>query len=469
MAYENWQVWIDFNGMVNVTADVETINSPILATDGQNSETADQAGSLTIVLRDIDGRYTPGNTQGVHYPYVTSGRRVEVFEVIGTERFDIFTGRLEWPEVDSWVQTSTSAPREQTITLTAVDLPTQLDNAETFIGTLAEHIRFHGGTVLVGYWPMNDAALPLLPVTDDYLPIESTAANLVWGDPTAQSGQAKITPASEDGPPGDDGSYPLYEMRVDTVSGFQRPARFMVSSVTFPTGSMTVTAGQCLTIVFWVNRSSVFIDAETLILLVRYFATPTDGVMAVLVQDTDFTWLTDITGATTASFVGPVCPSDRWTAVALRYGFSPNTVELWTDSVQTVGTLSFTPGSDVRIDDIYLPEGRFAGSIAHLQVYIGDAEDFTFADFTAQRRVGLEGLDRQLTGERIRTILGYAGITAGEMGEIDDGTTVMQPARLAGTTPGDQVRLAVDTERGDFHANGRGKPVFLDRRTLYNT
>lgn len=467
-AYENWQVRVDFGGtMVDVTADVDSVNSPISATSGEGAETEYTSGSLTLVLNNPTGRFTPGNRQSNLYPYVRSGRRVEVTETIDGVTYEIFTGRLEWPEVDSWVKTSETEPRDTTITLTAVDLPAQLDGSLPFIGTLAEHIRYHGGDALKLYAPLNDAVAPWLPVIGEQ-PFETLTEALPWGEATATSGTAQVTPASTDGPPGDDAQAPLYEMRIDTVAGFQRPTTYMVTRATFPAGTLTVAAGQVMTIVFWVKRSSVFMDAESLILLVRYFATPTDGVIGLMVQDTAVNWLCDVTGATTASFTGPIAPTEKWTAVAVRYGFSPNTIELWTDAVQTIGTLSLTPGSDVRIDDIYLPEGRFAGALKDVQVYIGAAADFTFDDFTAQRRAGLTGLAQQTTGERIRTALAYAGVDPADMTDVDDGIALMQRASLAGQTPGDTIREAVTTEQGSFYASGAGKPVFDDRRTLYN-
>lgn len=472
MAYESWQVWILFATWVNVTADVDTIVAPIQATDGQNAETSDQAGSLTIVLRDIDGRYTPGNTQGVHYPYVTSGRRIQVFEVIGTERVDIFTGRLEWPEVDSWVQTSPSEPREQTITLTAIDLPTQLDNADAFVSTLAEHIKAAGGDTLVAYWPMDDQATPFLSIIgDEFLPTEQSLYSLTWGDPSAQTGSAAVTPAAADGPRGDDARAPQYAMEMHTVAGFLRPARSITTLATIPTGALPMLAGQVATVVLWVKSPWTAIDSEAVPLSIRW-AAPLEGVIELVKQDgAEATWLLDSSGSSgmIASTTSAVAAAERWTIIGVRWGHGPMVMELWVDDDQAVSVPSGSvPAASSEITRIAMPQGRFDGSIAHVQVYIGGEDDFTFEHFTAQRRVGLEGLDRQTTGERIRTILGYAGITAGEMGDVDDGTTLMGPARLAGTTPGDQIRLAVDTEIGDFHANGRGEPVFLDRRTLYN-
>jgi hypothetical protein len=82
--------------------------------------------------------------------------------------------------------------------------------------------------------------------------------------------------------------------------------------------------------------------------------------------------------------------------------------------------------------------------------------------------MGLFGLERQSTGERIRTILQYAGVDPSELGRIDNGASLMQVARMAGRGPMDLVAEAVATEQGEFYADGSGLPVFTGRVRLYN-
>lgn len=456
-------VWVDITDRVIIPSGVELETMLGRATE----LTGGEPGTGSLLLRNEDDRFTPGNPTSPYYPWWKQQRRIRVREVFGYQGYDLGDGYLEIPETIITAQQVDGPIKLITMTIRWVDVLGRLQNGRRFIGTLAEHIRYHGGPALVGYWPMNDATTPWRPLIGDAAwTFETTSESLAWGEPTAQSGTAQVTPVSADGPPGDDLQAPLYEIRVDTVAGFQRPTRYMVTNVTFPTDTVTVAAGQVMTIVFWVNRSSVFIDAETLILLVRYYLSPTDGVMSLLAQDGDFTWLCDVTGSTTASFVGPVCPSERWTAVALRWGFGPNVVELWTDSVQTIDTLSFSPVGPARIDNIYLPEGRFAGAIKDVQLYIGDADDFTFEDFTLQRQVGLEGYERQTTGERINTVLDFAGFPAGRR-NIDPGTAVMSPLRLAGRRAADALNDARDTERGRLFAQG-GRIQFHDRIRVHD-
>lgn len=452
-------VWVDLTDRVlDIGRDLETW----LGRDSELDQP--EPGGMTVQLRNRDDALTPGNPTSP-YPWFKQARRFRVREMIGYLGFDLADGYLEIPEVQIRTQDPDDAESDITLSVTAVDILGRLQNARKFTSTLAEHIRFNAGPSLHHYWPLNDPTTPWLPAIGSQS-FGTTTVDTRWGDPTASEGTAKLTPAAVDGPRGDDVQFPLYEMRIETISGFRRPTRYMVTSVEFPDGTVTVAAGQVMTVVFWVKRSSVVMDSEVLTMLVNYFQNPTDGVMALVVQDTDFTWLCEVTGATSASFVGPTAPTERWTAVALRWGFGPNVIEVWTDEVQTVGTLSFAPASSARIDKIYLPEGWFAGSLAHVQLYIGSANDWTFEDFTAQRRVGLEGFDRQTTGERINTVLDFAGFPAGRR-DIDAGRAVMQPLSLAGKRPLDPLEEAVETEQGRLFAE-RGRVVFHDRVHIHD-
>lgn len=473
MAYENWTVEILFADWVDVTADVDTISSPINATSGETTEADDAAGSATIELRNPEQRYTPGNVLSDLYPYVRSGRQLRIRETVGDRTYDIFTGRLKWPDVESWVKSSTTEPREQSITLTAVDLVEQLDNAATFVSTLSAHITWAGGDTLAGYWPMTDRSTPFLPVTGQNLPMTPELYNLHWGDPTATTGSAQVTPSSAEPMPGEDVSFAQYEMEVQTVSGFLRPAQSILTQTTIPSGTFTVQPDEVMTLVMWIKSPWTATDSEADPAAFRFLLGPSsEGFMSLVKQDgAGSTWLMDVSGSSGlfASFTGPVAATDRWTLVGMRWGFDPAVAELWVDDSQTVGLVTgSTPATEMQITQLYAPLFRFDGSVAHVQLYIGAPEAWSFEHFTAQRRVGLDGLERQTTGARIRSVLRYAGVAETDMTRIDPGVAVMQRALMAGRTPGALVAEAVATERGSFYADGSGLPVFNDRRTLYN-
>lgn len=72
----------------------------------EDSETRPSTCGLT--LRNDDGRYTPGNADGTHYPNVIKGRQIRVTSTLNGETFDRFTGfiddwRVDWPGKVGWI------------------------------------------------------------------------------------------------------------------------------------------------------------------------------------------------------------------------------------------------------------------------------------------------------------------------------------------------------------------------------
>lgn len=477
MAYENWWLGMAFGSSPNepfptwtdVTSSVEAFNAYITATTGEDSEATSDTGSMSWQLNNSDQSFTPGNVNSPYYPNVKSGVQVWLRETIGTRTFDIFRGYLAWPEIESWASSTADAPRDQTITVTAVDRLTRLGMADQFVSTLAEYIRYNGGTALVAHWPMSDAGVPFDSLVSSPLLARTSVQTINYGDFTEQAGSATCTPASAAGPAGEDVSFAEYDMDLRTVGGLLRPARSIITSALIPDGLLTLSAGQVMTVVAWVRSDWRATDTESWPLNIL-FTDPAVGALTLYRQDgADATWLLEVAGATalSASFVGPIAPADRWTLVAMRLGFTPATAELWVDDEQTVGTLSGVAPSLLTVTDVRMPDGNFAGSLAQVQIYIGAEADYTFAQFQAQRAAGLTGLEYQTTGERIRTILQYAGVPDGELGEIGDGQSYMQRAELAGQTPAAAMAVAAETEQGRLYVSGSGRVVFDDRRTIY--
>lgn len=458
-------VWVDFTDRVlDIGRDLETW----LGRDAELDQP--KPGGMSVQLRNRDDALTPGNPTSPYFPWWKQARRFRVREIIGYLGFDLADGYLEIPEVQIRTQDPADTESDITLSVTAVDILGRLQNARKFGALLTEYIRFNGGTGLAEYWPMTETVAPFRSVVGAALPTTSLPSVLVWGDPTAQEGTALLTPAGADGPRGDDGSYPQYDMEVHTVSGLLRPARSISTYAIPPSGTITVAAGQVITFVMWINSPWTAVDSEADPAGIRLVLNGLEGFISLVKQDgANATWLLDLSGSSglTASFTGPVAATSRWTLVGIRMGFDPELMELWVDDTQTVGVVSgSTAATSMEITQIYAPIDRFDGSIAHLQVYIGTEDEYTFADFTAQRRVGLEGFDRQTTGERINTILDFAGFPTGRR-DIDPGTAVMQPLRLAGKRPLDPLEEAVETEQGRLFAEA-GRVVFHDHIRIHD-
>lgn len=456
--------WVDFTDRV---LDIGQMLTTWLGRDSELDKP--EPGGMSVQLRNCDDALTPGNPTSPYFPWWKQARRFRVREVIGHFGFDLADGYLEIPEVQVRTQDPADTESDVTLSVTAVDILGRLQNARRFISTLTEYIRFEGGTALKAHWPMNDATLPFQSVVDADLPTTSEQFVLTWGDPSTWTGTARVLPATDAGPPGDDVQAPQYEMEMQTVSGFLRPGRSITTFADIPTGTLPIDDAEYATVVFWVKSPWTAVDSEAIPLSIRWQTTG-EGVIELVKQDgVGSTWLLDSSGSSgmTASFTGPAAATSRWTIIAVRWRANPMEIELWVDDTQTVGVPSGSvSGSSSEISRIYMPVGRFDGNIAHVQVYIGDADSFTFEDFTAQRLVGLEGFERQTTGERVNTILDFAGFPAGRR-DIDRGTAVMQKLMLAGKRPLQPLEEATETEQGRLFADA-GRVVFHDRIRIHD-
>jgi hypothetical protein len=158
--------------------------------------------------------------------------------------------------------------------------------------------------------------------------------------------------------------------------------------------------------------------------------------------------------------------------VAIRFGFSPNVFEMWIDRTRYVGSLSGSPPTSFSLKDATSGLYGWQGGWGQLQIYIGDASDFTFSDYLAQIDHATNGLTGglrwQRTDERIRQLLRYAGLADSQM-NLDHGVAYMPRASLAGTTLQSQLDLAVATEQGRLFVAGDGTVQFHNRiTTRYN-
>lgn len=76
-----------------------------------------EAGTASITLHDVDGRYSPQNIAGPYYPNVLPMRRIRVRGTFQDQTFDVFHGYVE-----AWPQQWEFAPRSaSTVTIRCVD------------------------------------------------------------------------------------------------------------------------------------------------------------------------------------------------------------------------------------------------------------------------------------------------------------------------------------------------------------
>lgn len=456
-AYEYWRVQVQFTSGVwtEVTSDVD---GPIRATNGATPETTGEPASMSLVLHNPGFKYTPGNTTSA--TALATGLPIRFFEVISDQYIYHFTGSVEMPEIGS---VNLSMTQTQAIAVNAIDQLSAWGRSKTFPSTVGAHIIGSGGTALKDYWPFNDQQGPAFVNVlggSNMVATTTRAAITYAGEPAlrAQLGASL---------PGDD----VVPLRIVPATTGTVTSAYMGMQALFsiPLAQRSLAAGQTLTIVAWANLD-LTLDEEVCPIAV----TTTDGPIVLSRRATGdafapLAWrLTKPVGTLTGSVNSTLLVgSSRYYMLGLRFGFTPNVIELWVDGDVYTGTLSGAFAGPAIISSVFFGQ-NFLGSIAHMQMYIGAAADWDRTAFLAQRTVGLLGLGRQTTGDRIKTLARYAGKTDGQLVNVDNGCSIMQAARLAGKTVAQGMYEARDTEQGDLFIDGSGLLTFHDRRTILN-
>lgn len=452
-------VWVDLTDRVIIPSGVE-LDSLL----GRSTELAGgEPGSGGLLLRNEDDWLTPGNPSSPYYPWWRQARRIRVREVFGHQAYELGDGYLEIPENVITVQQVDGPIKIMKLTVRWIDVLGRFQTGRRFEGTLGEYIRYHSGSALQGYWPLGDVASPVesypagQPLEKTLNPYGSSSAFTDPQDPslTFQAGVPL---------PGDDLTPPDFQPAIDrtTIPDYAIPMRNYALSGPV---DYTLSAGQVLTLVAWIRPDEAIAGGEPLALIQ---GEASDALVNLRWEDPTFaTWMGASGYASGWDFLldGVLPGYRRWVPVALRFGFSPAVCELWVGDQVFTATPTITGTADVSFDQVAI--GRYwRGQIAHAQVYIGADADWTRTHFLAQHEAGLTGLERQTTGERIHTVLDYAGFPRGRR-DIDPGTAVMARASLAGQRPLDELQKATATERGRLFAQG-GRVKFHDRIRVHD-
>jgi hypothetical protein len=315
---------------------------------------------------------------------------------------------------------------------------------------------------------MNSLSLPFPDITGQQPPLAP--------DPSVASSLVAPQFASQKIGRGDD--LPTVSFGYDPVNN---PLGTSLLS-TLAGGGIPLLAGQVMTIVAWLAPNFPDLTnsgalASTLPVLVTTVETP--AVSGAFVGWTGAAYAdgSKLTGAAVSTNLhfGPSSGStlpliaNGWALpVMVQYGWSPS-VGLAMISGSDLGPYSFLGSNPttMTLSTMRAPMRDWAGGIAHVQLYVGAPGDFTVADYLAQARMGQLGLEYQTTGQRINTILDYAGVP-GDQRLVDPGVSYMQKATLAGQDPGTALANAVAAERGRGFISGDGKYVFHDRTRIYN-
>lgn len=449
-------VWVDISAYVIRPKGTTTETSLGRATE----LTTGEPGRGNLLLNNTDERFTPGNLTSPYFPWWKQGRRIRIRETFGDVTYELGDGYLEIPENIVRTQTIDGSIRLITLAVTWVDIIGRFRNGRKFISTLAEYIRFNGGTALLHAWPLGDAAEPYANMVTAAAPLRNNT-QVASGSPSGAATGATVTPGTT-GLPADDGGALLLVPSIDPAD----PE--WVTSTMWPGGdltSITLSGNDVLTVMAWVrvdtDRTSspieIRLDGPAPIDRIRFYTIST-GWRGSVVMDGGNASIDPIN--TTPLPIRTNC-WDLLSVSATRSGNQVFRRNLERYDAALAGVIPAT--ADVNRVDAGV---ELDGAIAHVQVYKHSTMAEVDALHNAQFVMGYAGLERQTTGQRVNTILDYAGFPAYRR-DIDSGTAVMSVAQLAGKTAATALEEPRRTEQGRLFAIG-GRVQFHDRKRVYN-
>lgn len=445
-------VWVD------ISERVKTAREWLSGQGRQTELDRGDDGRWTLALNNRDGVLTWGNPSSPYAPWWGLGQRIRGREVIGARAFPLFDGYIEMPTLEAVTQAVGDVDSDLTVALAVVDRLGWIRSGRRMVSTLAEHIISAGGSTLVGYWPYSEAMPPFRDPRNN-LPGVSQAYGDSYGSVVATSGTSRVQGAAS-AVAADDLSVAALTASLGVSGSGAAIATSPDMRVDLSTSGLTLATGQVATLVAWYYADLPADQTSTLMQLTM------DDAPAVVVGATGVVTARNALGSMLGSVDGVNMPSRAWTPVAVRFGFNPATLELWLGRNRYVGSVAGAPISPQTISEIICP-GSYQGGVGHLQLYVGAASDWGYTEYLAQDAMARTCLEGQLTGGRITTLAGYAGIPAGLL-DVDPGTVRMQRAALAGSTPADAMETARSTELGRLYMSGDGRLTFADRHTIYN-
>lgn len=451
--------WLDISRYVTF----REAGAPMTASGRQTDLSGDDPAQLTLAVRDDDKTFAAGTV-------LRQGRRIRIREHIGLSTFDLVDAEITQPAVSVPMDIAGGSQAEVTVTIAATDLLGRMRSARPFISTLSEYIRFKAGSTLRYYWALADPSPPFASSVGPaatLAPSAGTAGILpteIWasGPHVVPNGGTPVL--ADDVRPvvfATDLNSTLFAPSVG-VTRYQQ----ISSAISLPVNGDTVT------VAFWLWPDNSQGDGAAAGVPVNMYANfEVDARMYFVSNLGDgVNWSAILTaGAGSAFLVTPRPRMQAWNLIALQMSLLTLQCTAFVHTLGTVtgpfvGAVNTAPTFDTMVVG-----GRFNGSIAHVQVYVG-ATAYTQATHDAQIQAARTGLEGQLTGERVTSILDYAGWPAGAR-DIDPGLARMSVARLAGKDPLTCLEEARRTEQGRLFSAGsfgNRRVEFRDRLRSYN-
>jgi hypothetical protein len=452
-------VWVD------VSDRVDDVEAEVLAHCGRSSIFQDPDPSqMTLVINNDDGRFTAGNPDSDLAPDFDLGCPIRWTEVVDATTVHNFNGFVQ--DIRATITFSVIDPADPggppdthaTAAVSCVDTLQLLDNSGPMLSVLGEHIKAHGGTALVAYWPLTEAAAPFAPAVGSGMP--SLTPTVQKAAVTPESGTPLATPQGAPPVIADESPTLLLEGASGTFTGLVTSSDSMIL-----TGSMSIAvpATKLVTIVGWFYSDPPAAPGDNMMNFTCSRATV--GVGELFSAGTLQGHSSAISGPfdTISPTTSPL--HQGWTPIAVRFGWDTGVLELWVGRDVYTGSFTGTAGSSNTITGIQLG-GLYHGGIGDIQIYVGAAGDWDHGDFIDQYVVAQLAHDRQPVADRIAMIGDYAQIDPSIM-DIEASPTVMSHAEFAGKSYGAALREAVTADQGIVFGAPDGKVTFQSRTHRY--
>lgn len=436
-------VWVDISNSVSFRD-----GQLAVGTGRQTDLTGDDPSQLTLAIRDDDHAYATGTL-------IRQARRIRLREHFGLHTIDLIDAYIQVPTTTVPMDLADGSQAEITLSVSAVDKLARLRSARKFVSTLGAHVLWSAGSGLKGWWPVTGPESGI----DSIGPLTVSPHYEV-----SLAGQPQVSYGGMAGPPGDDGSYVTMTPVVisnSSIVNFQA-----LSCQTF---DIPLTGAECVLVAFWVRHDVTRMDVGRLMVASATGFVPPYWLIDMDYQLNVYQFTVDLPGV--GGGLGPIAmgpvKTDSWQFVGMRLTAATNLWEFWIDDQVFSGIPGTTIAPSGSLQQIWLYPLSANHSYAHAQIIVGTDAQTNHAAFLKQREVGLFGLEGQLTGERVNTILDYAGVPAGAR-DIDPGTSRMSIAQLAGKDPLAALEEARATELGRLFMSGSGRATFYDRQRNYN-
>lgn len=438
-------VWVD------LSARVLDVGMPLETWEGRQTELEDvEPGRFQIQLRNRDDALTPGNPTSPYYPWWKQKRRYRVREVVAYTGFTHAEGYVEIPEVAVRTQEELDSDSDVTLFVSGVDILARLRDSRKFSAALVEHILYHGGADLKAFWPLTDQRPPYLGIGPIRTPITVNREVSGTGSPHEDAQpQTGLAPAGMES----------NGIRCEMSTNNGGVAHAWVRLTAPENLSIPVGAAESLTLVAWYSFGGTLMLSNEIIII----GVDNACVLYVHRDTTTGIWSLEAAGSMAGTVALGAVGQNQLLPIAVRLNPAAATAQLWVGGQMASVSLSGSPAGAMALTSVSWGF-QVAYDLCAWQIYTGTTWGRT--QFLTQAQQGGAPLDQQFTGQRINTILDYAGFAQG-LRDVDPGVSVMQPVTMAGKNTQTLLDEANDTERGRLFAHA-GRVKFHDRRRIYD-